>query len=142
MNDYAALAGLCDGVHLGQGDGVFPPSARVRGRSTHSLEDLAAAQAEGVDYVGFGPVYGTTTKPDARSRRGVEALADVCAAARAPVVAIGGITLNRREEVFAAGATCLAVISGVFGAGDPWAAARGFGPVSYTHLTLPTSDLV
>lgn len=127
VNDYAALADLCDGVHLGQGDGAFPPRAQVRGRSTHSLDDLAAAEAEGVDYVGFGPVYGTTTKPDARSRRGVEALAEVCAAARVPVVAIGGISLARREEVFAAGARCVAVIGGVFGAGDPWAAARGFG---------------
>ncbi len=127
VNDYGALAGLCDGVHLGQGDGVFPPGARVRGRSTHGLADLAAAEAEGVDYVGFGPVYGTTTKPDARSRRGVEALTEVCAAARVPVVAIGGITLARSAEVYAAGASCVAVISGVFGAGDPWAAARGVG---------------
>lgn len=124
VNDHPALAALADGVHLGQDDGAFPAQAGLRGRSTHSLADLEAALAEGVDYVGFGPVYGTTTRVGALPARGLPALAAVCAAAPCPVVAIGGITLTRLPEVQAAGAPCWALISALFAAAEPLGAAR------------------
>lgn len=133
LNDHLALAeaGLGDGIHLGQSDGDFersrlPPGCLV-GRSTHDLAQLAAAQAEGVDYVGFGPVYRTSTKPGIHQTlppRGLTDLRKLVAAARVPVVAIGGITPANLHEVLSTGAAAWAVISGVLAAVDPLAAAR------------------
>ena len=133
-----ALALEADGVHLGQQD--LPP-ARVRalaaalalGRSSHDAEELGRACSEPVDYVAFGPVFGTTSKPTPHGARGLEAL--VAAAARVaprPLVAIGGIDAERIGAVRAAGAAGVAVLSAVAGAADPLAAVerlvRAFGP--------------
>jgi len=133
LNDHLALAeaGLGDGVHLGQGDGPFdrsrlPPSCIV-GRSTHDLEQLRAAESEGADYVGFGPVYRTGTKPGihlALPPRGLADLRRLVAAAQVPVVAIGGITPANLHEVQSTRVEAWAVISGVLSAVDPLAAAR------------------
>jgi thiamine-phosphate pyrophosphorylase len=104
--DLAVLAG-CDGVHVGQGDLPLPivrliaPGLRV-GVSTHDLTQLAAALAEKPDYVAFGPVYGTVSKERPDETVGVSGLAAAHALARAagiPLVAIGGITLERTAEV-------------------------------------------
>lgn len=124
VNDHAELAHLADGVHLGQGDGPFPPRAGLRGRSTHSLQDLERALAEGVDHVGFGPVFGTQTKTGALPARGLEALAEVCTRAPVPVVAIGGLTLATLPLVRAAGASAWVMIQAILGAPDPLEAAR------------------
>ena len=123
VNDHAELAGLCDGLHLGQGDGPLP-STGLRGRSTHSLEQLRAALDEGVDYVGFGPVFSTSTKLDADPVRGLELLARVVRASPVPVVAIGGIEVCRLPALRATGVRCWAVISAILSAPDPQAAAR------------------
>ncbi len=133
VNDRFDLALLADadGVHLGQQDlppRQLPPEAREQllvGRSTHSLEQARAACDEPVDYVAFGPVFGTRSKRSPYDARGLEALAEVVRlAAPRPVVAIGGIDADNAGAVAAAGATGVAVISAVAGADDPVAATR------------------
>lgn len=128
LNDHPALIHLADGVHLGQDDGPLPHApGKLRGRSTHSLAQLHAAVAEGADHVGFGPVFGTRTKPGALPARGLAQLAEVVAAAPVPVVAIGGIDSVNLAQVKATGAPNWAVISAILGAPDIAAAARGMG---------------
>lgn len=133
MNDRYDIALLADAdaVHLGQTD--MPPSAipddvRERlaiGRSTHTLKDLESAQKEPVDYVAFGPVFGTTSKESEFDARGLEALATaVRMAAPRPLVAIGGIQSHHLADLGRVGVGGFAVISGVAGADDPIIAAR------------------
>lgn len=131
VNDRFDLALLAeaDGVHLGQDDlppEALPGDARARllvGRSTHTLAQ-ARACAEPVDYLAFGPLFGTTSKQSPHDARGLDALGEVVrAAAPRPVVAIGGIDARRIGQVAAAGAGA-AVISAVAGAHDPEAAVR------------------
>jgi len=126
--DLAWLAGA-EGVHLGQEDlppAALPAAARARlriGRSTHEPAQLAAAADEPVDYVAFGPVFGTASKRSAYAPRGEAALARaVRAAAPRPLVAIGNVDAARAGAVAAAGAAGCAVISAVAGARDPRAA--------------------
>lgn len=126
-----ALAADADGVHLGQGDLPLADARRVAGRrlligvSTHDLEQVRAAVAGGADYLGFGPVFATATKADPDPVQGLDGLrAAVRAAGRVPVVAIGGITVDRSAEVAATGAAAACVIAAVNRAGDPVAAAR------------------
>jgi thiamine-phosphate pyrophosphorylase len=125
-----ALAAGADGVHLGQEDltaadgrGLLP--GLVLGVSTHSLEQARGAQADGADYVALGSIYPTGSKPSFELV-GLEALRLVRPHVRAPLVAIGGITLERVPEVVAAGADGVAVISAVGLAPDPGAAAAAF----------------
>jgi thiamine-phosphate pyrophosphorylase len=126
-----ALAAEADGVHLGQDD--LPPARVPRevrrqlrvGLSTHSAEQLRAAEAQPVDYVAFGPVFGTRSKDSEYGARGLEALAEAArAAAPRPLIAIGGIDAERVGDVLRAGAAGIAVISCVAAADDPAAAAR------------------
>lgn len=131
VNDRFDLALLseADAVHLGQGDlppGALPDQVRSRlaiGRSTHTPEQLRAAREEPVDYVAFGPVFGTTSKASDYTRRGLEALREATRwASPRPLVAIGGISLERVEAVREAGAAGIAVISDVASAARPVAA--------------------
>ena len=126
-----ALAAGADGAHLGQDDlppARIPPDARARlllGRSTHTLEQAGAACAEPIDYVAFGPVFGTRSKASAYDARGLAQLEAVVDRVRPlPVVAIGGIDAANAGGVRAAGAAGIAVISAVAGAPDPQAATR------------------
>lgn len=132
-NDDAdlAIAVGADGVHLGEDDGD-PAAVRVRlganaivGVSCY--DDLArarAAAAAGASYVAFGAFFPSTTKPDAR--RATPGLLRDSAAFGLPRVAIGGITPDNARDVIAAGADLVAVISGVFDAPDPVAAAAAY----------------
>ena len=133
VNDRFDLALLAeaDGVHLGQED--LPPDALPRdlrarlavGRSTHTTEQLEAARREDVDYVAFGPVFGTTSKLSEYTDRGLDALRRaVERAAPRPLVAIGGIEAAHLPALREAGVGGFAVISVVAGAADPVAAAR------------------
>ncbi|MEM7412569.1 MAG: thiamine phosphate synthase [Myxococcota bacterium] len=133
VNDRFDLALLAeaDAVHLGQGDlppDRVPEPARAGlaiGRSTHTREQLLSTVSEPVDYVAFGPLFGTTSKEHAFDARGLDALAwAVEAVAPRPLVAIGGIDAARAPDVRAAGAAGFAVISAVAGAPDPSAATR------------------
>jgi thiamine-phosphate pyrophosphorylase len=133
VNDRFDLALLAeaDGVHLGQEDlppERLPAEARRRlavGRSTHSLEQARQAAGAPVDYVAFGPLFGTASKESPYDARGVEALrAAVEAVAPRPLVAIGGIDARGARLAREAGARGVAVISAVAGADDPEAATR------------------
>lgn len=112
MNDRADLALLADAdvLHLGQGDLSLRDARRIVGRdmmiglSTHSLEQAREAIAEGPDYIGFGPVYPTTTKAVPDPTVGTGLLREVLGFATVPVVAIGGIFPDNLPEVTAAGA--------------------------------------
>jgi thiamine-phosphate pyrophosphorylase len=123
--DVALLAGA-DGVHVGQDD--LPPRA-VRelvgdglliGLSTHAPAEIDAA--EGVDYIGVGPVHATPTKPG-RPAVGLDLVRYAAAHARVPWFAIGGLDGATAPAVVEAGATRLAVVRAVCGAADPGAAA-------------------
>jgi thiamine-phosphate pyrophosphorylase len=126
-----ALLSEADAVHLGQGD--LPPAAipeEVReklaiGRSTHTPEQLKASCQEPVDYVAFGPVFGTKSKDSDYSERGLDALRKaVELAAPRPLIAIGGIHAEHLPLLSKAGVGGFAVISVVAGADDPVASAR------------------
>lgn len=129
--DVAAVAAA--DVHLGRDD-LEPCAARsllgaeaVIGGTANSLEEALRVAAEPVDYVGVGPVYGTTSKGDrAAPRMGLERLAEIAAAVPKPMIAIGGIQAENVAEVMAAGAHGIAVLSAVVCRDDPAAAARAF----------------
>ena len=104
---FVGAAGV--GAHLGQTD-ASPVTARhqlgedaVIGLSTHSLAQVTAATALPIDYVGFGPVRATQTKPDADKPVGLGGLAAACSLVSMPVVAIGGLTLGDIPAVREAG---------------------------------------
>jgi len=113
----AALAAGAAGVHL-RGDSI--PASRVRaiagpdfvvGRSVHDGDEAAAVDAEGAcDYLIFGTVFPSSSKPAGHHAAGPDTLGRVCARVRAPVLAIGGISADRARQVAAAGAAGVAAI--------------------------------
>jgi thiamine-phosphate pyrophosphorylase len=125
-----ALAAGADGVHLGQDDlpveaaRRIVPAAFLVGISAETAELALAAERGGADYVGTGPVYATGSKADAGDAVGCGRIAEVAAAVRIPVVAIGGIDAANAGAAAAAGAAGVAVISAVMRAPDPERAAR------------------
>jgi thiamine-phosphate pyrophosphorylase len=90
-----------------------------------NLEQVRAAQAEPVDYLGAGPVYPSATKPGAGAPWGLDLLRQACAASRLPLLAIGGITAQNAAQVRACGVAGIAAVSAIAGAEDPEAAAKG-----------------
>lgn len=120
VNDYVDIAYIinADGVHLGQKDMPIKETRKILGDnkiigiSTHSLKQALDAQGAGADYIGFGPIFKTTTK-NAGHPKGVNALVEVKKHIKIPVIAIGGITVENVPEVFRAGADAVAVISGI-----------------------------
>lgn len=133
MNDRfdLAIAAEADAVHLGQDD--MPPDripARFRellaiGLSTHDPAQARAALDAEVDYLAYGPVFGTQSKETPYTRRGLDALREIVAiAGPRPVVAIGGIDASNLASLLEAGARGAAVISAVAAAADPIAATR------------------
>jgi thiamine-phosphate pyrophosphorylase len=125
INDRVDIALACeaDGVHLGQDD--LPLYAarqlmgdKIIGISTHSTEQAKEAEDGGADYIGFGPMFGTTTKATGYSARGPTMLRQVRDAVRVPIVAIGGITETNASQVWRAGADSAAIISDLLGADD------------------------
>ena len=132
VNDRLDVALACGahGVHLGQDD--FPlPLARqllgpraIIGGSAGNLEEARQCLAQGADYVGWGPVFATTSKDDAGPAGGLGLLAQAVAQIPLPLVAIGGIGAANAGQVMAAGAHGLAVISAVCCQADPAGAAR------------------
>jgi len=119
-----ALAVEADGVHLGVTDLPVAEARRlasddlVIGFSPETLEQAQQAEAAGADYLGVGPIYATTTKPDAGAPVGVAQLQAIVQRVQIPVVGIGGITAANAAEVIRAGAAGVAVIAAVFGAED------------------------
>ena len=137
VNDRADIARLsgAHGVHIGQDD-LAPLAVRavvgadpIIGLSTHNPDQLGAAVREPVQYVAIGPVFGTATKDTGYEPVGLDAVrtaADIAREAQLPVVAIGGITIDRAPEVLLAGATSVAVISDILVGNDPEARVRAF----------------
>lgn len=134
VNDDLALALAldADGVHLGADDGDLAEArqrlgqGKLLGASCYNRMELAQAAAQaGVDYLAFGSVFSSGTKPGA-VRAPLSLFAEARRSLALPLVAIGGITLENAPQVFAAGADAVAVISEVFDAGDIAASAAGF----------------
>lgn len=125
-----ALALKANGVHVGQDD---LPVAVIRklvgrrpfviGKSTHSLEQAVAAEQEGADYIGVGPVFETPTKPG-RPAVTLELVRQVRQNIKIPFVAIGGIDHNNAAQVLEAGAERIAVVRAIFGAENPYEATH------------------
>jgi thiamine-phosphate pyrophosphorylase len=134
VNDRAdlAYAARADVLHLGQDD-LPVPDARwligagpLIGRSTHDIAQVDDANTEeGVDYFCVGPTWPTPTKPG-RPAPGVPLLRHAAAVARRPWFAIGGIDLERLDEVLEAGARRVVVVRAITDADDPRAAAAAF----------------
>ncbi len=127
--DVALLSGA-DGVHLGRSSvsasearGILGPG-RLIGVSTHSLDEARAAEADGADFVTFGPVYPTPSKACYGPPVGIQALKEASSSIRVPVYAIGGVKKENLREVVAAGAFGAAVISAVLAGEDPAESAR------------------
>jgi thiamine-phosphate pyrophosphorylase len=134
VNDRADIALLvkAKGVHVGQQDlGVEEARAIVWpdswvGVSTHSLEQLDAADKTSANYIAFGPIFPTSSKENLDPVVGLELLREARQHTRKPLVAIGGITLERAAETFRAGADSLAVARDLMASKDATARARLF----------------
>jgi thiamine-phosphate pyrophosphorylase len=129
--DIAFLAGA-SGVHVGQEDLDVEQARVVAGQgkrvgvSTHTLEQFRQAAATSADYIAVGPVFGTSTKENPDPVVGLNLIRQVRPLSDKPIVAIGGITLERAAEVIEAGADSVAVISDILRAPDPGKRARQY----------------
>ena len=125
INDYPEIAAEtdADGVHIGQEDGSVAEARTIAGgkkmvgRSTHSLAQAEAGAAEGADYIGFGPLFATPTKPG-RPAIGLEDIAEVHRRVSIPIFCIGGIKLENLESIVEAGARRVVIVSGILQSGD------------------------
>jgi thiamine-phosphate pyrophosphorylase len=138
VNDRVDLAQAigADGVHLGDEDLPIEVAREllgddaIVGRSVSFVEDARAAERAGADYLGVGALYPTDSKRDIDDDEyaiGTDRLADICEAVDVPVVGIGGVDADNADEVAAAGADGVAVITAITAAGDPEAATRALG---------------
>lgn len=133
VNDFAdiAVAVAADGLHIGQDDGSLDAARAVVGpdmiigRSTHSVDQARGARDEGFDYGGFGPLFPTPTKKG-RPGIGLENIATVEReiSTDMPLFCIGGITFQTLDEVIAAGAKRVVIVSQLLTADDITAATR------------------
>jgi thiamine-phosphate pyrophosphorylase len=133
VNDRADIARLSGaaGVHVGQEDltvddvRAIAGAAAVIGLSTHDERQVDEALSGSASYLAVGPIFGTATKETGYTARGLD-LVRYAAGRGKPVVAIGGITIERVEHAVEAGATAVAVISDLLADGDPEARTREF----------------
>jgi thiamine-phosphate pyrophosphorylase len=134
VNDRADIASLsgATGVHVGQEDlgvqearCVIGPDKWV-GISTHNLDQFERAAASSADYIAVGPVFSTSTKTNPDPVVGLNFIGKARSLTSKPIVAIGGITLDRSADVIRAGADSVAVISDILFAPDPAKRARQF----------------
>jgi thiamine-phosphate pyrophosphorylase len=118
VNDHAEIANQVplEGVHVGQDDDSIEVArskagrAVLIGKSTHSLEQALAAQHEGADYIGFGPVFATPTKPD-YAPIGLADIRRVHTKVSLPIFCIGGINIENLQSVIDAGAKRVVMVS-------------------------------
>jgi len=131
INDRVDIALACGaaGVHLGQEDMPLPCARKILGEtkligiSVNTPEEAVAADKEGADYVGAGPVFATSSKKVLEPFLGLDGLQKIRAKVRIPILAIGGITVANAPAVISAGADGVAVISAIAAAGNPKKAA-------------------
>ena len=139
VNDRADVAKLsaADGVHVGQDDLDVADARRIVGGaaivglSTHSPAQIRAAAKMAVDYIAVGPMFGTSTKDTGYRDVGTALVRDAVAILQdagsvRPIVAIGGITLERAPDVIRAGAASVAVISDLLSTGNPEARVKEY----------------
>jgi thiamine-phosphate pyrophosphorylase len=129
INDYPRICRevAAEGVHVGQDDtavnlaraqAMAPHGkAAMVGKSTHSPRQALAAAEEGADYIGFGPLFTTPTKPG-RPSIGLDDVRRVHEQVSIPIFCIGGVKLENLEQVVAAGARRVVIVSGILQAGD------------------------
>ena len=125
VNDFPELARetKAHGVHVGQEDGAIEgirarlEKEQIVGRSTHGLDQAIAAEREGADYIGIGPIFATPTKPDYLPV-GRKLISEVHAAVKIPGFCIGGIKLENLDQVLEAGAKQVVIVSGILQAED------------------------
>jgi thiamine-phosphate pyrophosphorylase len=125
VNDHAEVVRRvgAEGVHVGQDDDSIELARQkaVRkvlvGKSTHNIDQARAAHSEGADYIGFGPIFATPTKPD-YTPIGLSQIQKVHNDVSVPIFCIGGIKLDHLKEVIAAGAQRVAIVSGLLKAPD------------------------
>jgi thiamine-phosphate pyrophosphorylase len=131
VNDHldVALAAGADGVHLGNDD--LPPQAAralfpdgIIGVSTHDAAEARAAEQSGASYYNIGPIFPTETKSWPGAFLGPAAIAEISACSRLPFTVMGGIKISNIEQVLAAGARTVAVVTAVTRAPDPAAECR------------------
>jgi thiamine-phosphate pyrophosphorylase len=125
INDYPEIARSvrAEGVHLGQDDMPIGEARKIVGaecavgKSTHSLDQAIRAFYEGADYIGFGPLFATPTKPE-YAPIGLGEIGKVHEAVRIPIFCIGGIKLDNLPKVIEAGARRVVIVSGLLQATD------------------------
>lgn len=131
INDHPEIVRdlAVEGLHLGQDDGSIASAREIVrrecwiGKSTHSVAQAVAAEAEGADYIGFGPLFATPTKPDYQPI-GTEDIGRLHELVRVPIFCIGGIRLSNLPLVLAAGAKRVVIVSGLLQSSDIAAATR------------------
>jgi thiamine-phosphate pyrophosphorylase len=125
LNDYPDLLREVDaeGCHVGQEDGSISEARELAGRScivgrsTHSIEQATAAQKEGADYVGFGPLFPTGTKPSAKAI-GLTGIRILHEQVQLPIFCIGGVKLKNLADILLAGARRVCIVSDLLLASD------------------------
>ena len=132
INDHPEIARdlPVEGLHLGQDDLPLAAAREIVrrkdcwiGKSTHTVAQAVAAQAEGADYLGFGPLFATATKPD-YAPIGMDDIGRVHELVQLPIFCIGGIKLENLPQVLAAGAKRAVIVSGLLQSPDVAAATR------------------
>lgn len=125
-----ALAADADGVHVGQKDlpvevsrSLLGPE-KIVGLSVNNDKQMKKVDSHIVDYVGIGPIFSTTTKPDAEAPIGFAGLTELIAHCPVPAVAIGGIKTQHIKSVVDCGAKGVAVVSAICGQNNPKESAR------------------
>lgn len=132
INDRITVAkeAGAEGLHMGQSDGDPTMARALLGRdvfiglSVTSEDEIATVDPAVVDYAGVGPVFSTSTKPDASDALGIDGTARLMAALPVPSIAIGGIDAASTGAIIKSGAAGVAVVSAICAAEDPHAAAR------------------
>jgi thiamine-phosphate pyrophosphorylase len=140
INDHPEITRIveAEGVHVGQDDPAIKEVREIAGpdcmvgKSTHSVDQAILAFYEGADYIGFGPIFATPTKPDYPAI-GLGEIHRVHEAVRIPIFCIGGITLDNLPEVMEAGARRVVIVSGLLQAKE----IAKYGRAAKTLLNRP-----
>jgi thiamine-phosphate pyrophosphorylase len=147
-NDHAEMARRVEvqGVHVGQDDdSIKKVRSQIKrpivvGKSTHSIEQAVAAEREGADYIGFGPIFSTPTKPD-YSPVGLTRIREVHERVSVPIFCIGGIKSENLAQVIDAGAKRVVIVSGLLQANDIAEYARACKRLLSQQRDHVTTDL-
>lgn len=132
INDHAdvCLAVDAEGLHVGQDD-LSPLDARaiignekILGLSVSNTQELSAVDIRLVDHLGIGPIFSTSTKPDASAALGPDGFATLASRKPCPVVAIGSVKVPIVEDLIHSGADGVAVVSAICGQANPGEAAK------------------